>query len=503
MSKNAIDGCINLTAVLLTGHSGENEYTSNDFCASQVLGHFSSLPRVLSLRGVDKTTMKSLAEKDGEDLLHLDLAGPLSGHHVLGDFQAQSYPNLRVLSLRGHELVDAHFQRCTSTGHRFRVWSLDLRQNRLTDQILPNLIEQHFPKAHTDYGYVGLQSRHHELPPSYMQQDHRVQELQARACRVPSLRSDTSLGFAASLLANYPYTENGTAPIVDFSGLQLATGLTHLYLGGNYFTENGIYSLLRDSRTLQYLDVGALRNRGETAQLAAPWRISISTHGLGDVLKIENCPHLEHLRIHHSFITRLPTLLDDRGRWSPLPGSQCNVTEQSLPFDPSSTHRLRVLHLIGIPRRFHVDLVTQLTRFLAAAAKQEAVITKLQSQETGRRSIPMLPGLRVLRLEMLPVTCGDEACFTNSSYAEDGDAEAFHRASMADFSFFNEDEMNSNAQQLQDDNAASRKDKIVDVIQALKDWRRSQHVTQRWGGRLEVVHVDVADCDYFRYHELR
>jgi len=166
-------------------------------------------------------------------------------------------------------------------------------------------------------------------------------------------------------------------------------------------------------------------------------------------------------------------------------------------FDPLTNYRLRVLTLTGVPTKTHGVILTSLTNFLSKLAKQEAVLEEARRRPSNRRAPPLLPGLRILRLEFMPMA--PEQPTQWASVSGHRDADTFLAESAADFSFFDEQpkelqqpkvapslkELEPIKEEAREKDVKDDERLLLDVVEGLKKFR--EMTKEKWGGKLELV----------------
>ncbi|KAJ2903416.1 hypothetical protein MKZ38_009993 [Zalerion maritima] len=236
-----------------------------------------------------------------------------------------------------------------------------------------------------------------------------------------------------------------------------STGLTHLYLSGNLgLTCRGLERLLlAHPGTLQRLecDMLAFQPRGgETAILPpsvrflpvpATWprtaRI-LGVMGAAYAFRPAVCSDLRELRVHHSLVTQTPTLegisCSQLARLWLAENVIAPRVEMAYPggsWLPDMNSRTERLTLAYIPRRSSGRVIHTICRLVKMASEQEGSIRECESGK--RRGVPVLKGLRYLRLEFEPNPGGD----TSTVEEDDLDAGELLNLKEDEFSFF-EDE---------------------------------------------------------------
>jgi hypothetical protein len=408
----------------------------------------------------------------------------------LGDVRL---PNLRVLKLRGCGL---HFEevRMWLQDSAPYIWLLDVRDNYLDDRsveyLLRNLLMAPLPRPH--------QAPHDEPwdrfifgeTPRYTRT---VQE-EVRLDSVVPLRPSEKRPFLDCFLSHGGIYEVSDSDRIfhDVSNVLLRhTGLTHLFISGNQLSSSGLRSLLTDTNRFQVLDVGTTEHNVHHDPVEGSRSPGYRLLGIPDMRAIGGLSRgtstqMEILRVHHSLITLVPTMMSLRSLTdaftlagvkeaeniaaadeihipSDKPPSPTNPGASYGPFSPLDNFRLRELTLTSLPSKTYGITMERLVQFLEDCAAQEAIINEARASiHYGRRSPPLLSGLRVLRLELLPEDHVSQ--FSNLSISEDPDAENFHASSSNDFSFFdNHKTASSSARRDSEATTKSRKGKEGEV----------------------------------------
>ncbi|OBT70916.1 hypothetical protein VF21_10204 [Pseudogymnoascus sp. 05NY08] len=434
-------------------------------------------PLLLSLRNCQNISTILTPDDDAVDFLseviYLDIS-----HTALRDsYNHPTYPpsqlmlpSLRILKLRHVSLHDSDLRALLAASpHQLQLASLDVRDNRLTDGVIPDL-EQHLvwridPSSPVspaprlpNYGATEQENRYLESPPAYSERPRGEEEQQETFIRdSPHPPPDDPESFMQRA------RENG-----DMGDLMPYAGLTALYLSGNGFTSDAFLRLVRASDRVQVLDLDApFKETRYSASLPPPpaadeeqadgptHPVEIATHHLSLALS----PRLSTLRVHHALVTH------------PSPSS----------YAPDTNPHLTSLTLTCIAPLSPPSLLSSLKTFLLAAAAQERgiALARLDRGKGGRRGVKVRPGLRLLRLEV-----GGEG---GGSVSGDRDADAFAKAGEGDFSFFGNSEPEK-GDGGKEGKGEGGKEERVDVRAELRRWRGAEGGGERrWGGRLEVV----------------
>ncbi|KFX86398.1 hypothetical protein O988_09601, partial [Pseudogymnoascus sp. VKM F-3808] len=284
-------------------------------------------------------------------------------------------PSLRILKLQHVSLHDSDLRAILSASpHQLQLASLDVRDNKLTDSILPDL-EQHIawrlnPTSPTSppppfSATIAPQSIYIESPPAYSERPRAEEEHQETFIRdSPTPPPDTPDSFAA-----HARLHANAGDVMPYAGL------TALYLSGNAFTSDSLLRLLKASDRFQVLDLDTPFKEtrysaslpappgvdGGGAQVTPPHPVSSATH----LLSLALSPRICTLRLHHALVT------------------------QGAGYMPDTNPHLTSLTLTCIPPLSPPSLVLSLKAFLLAAATQERGIALARSGSTegGRRGV--------------------------------------------------------------------------------------------------------------------
>jgi hypothetical protein len=262
---------------------------------------------------------------------------------------------------------------------------------------------------------------------------------------------------------------------------------------------------MREGNRLQLLDVGAgLVPRLPTSPFGScnAYSAFLTTR----CLERSTGTCLENLRIHHSLVTQIPTVvrgslsagwnytsLWEAEKITPFLPSDISYHLFNPAFKPEMNYRLRNLTLTSIPTKSYGPTIYALSLFIRRLSDQESILTEARNAQpfsSSRTAPKLLPGLRSLRLEFLV----EEKVNLNEKGKGtwDRDADKFYQESERDFSFFGD---NTPVVPLRRrGNSVSVGEGVVfgpnlpramDVMEELKRFRRGY--TPRWGGKLELV----------------
>ncbi|KAJ6785926.1 hypothetical protein PWT90_01300 [Aphanocladium album] len=420
-------------------------------CSTQLPGSFFALPSL-------------------QKLVYLDVSN-LPGS-VAPLIQPSLLPDLRILKLAGRELDDATLIGLVGL-YRLRLWSLDLSNNRLTDGILQTLVERCFPPASlrssvhfqvegrlsgTEHGSLAhgafefieesesscdfsSPDRYQLDAPTYNAQPYFLhgQRQVFRSDGRSSLRSDSADG-ATHILSHQSIDYD-----VDDT-YRNSRGITHLDISHNHISAIGVEKLMRTSNgQIEHFVCDSMPFVPPRSSVLDFWPSRTSLHGIlgvAHVFRPVYSPNLRSLRIHHSFVTNIPSLVADGfSSFAKLYIAETSIRfriDEAYPqtFVPDMNPRLHSLTLTCVPRRSSGPLIERLLHFLKLLSSQERSIADANHYEKAAswRSPGMLRGLRHMRLEFEPDTLEKD-----TAAADDVDAEQLMNSGEKGFSFF-EDE---------------------------------------------------------------
>lgn len=335
--------------------------------------------------------------------------------------------SLAILKLRGLRLTDSRLKTLLESNYQ-NLWSLDLRDNLLTDKsterVISYMLRRRASPASLDWGEKW---QLYEFPPGQTR-DERLE--------LTLIRADD--------LSFIKYFSDDLEQEREDSPIFKKTGLTQLYISENKFTSTGIERIIAHSDRLQIFDAGMVRYTELKSHILSNITLYF-TRGIGTLLGRFTSPHLSNVRIHHSVVTNTPSLCNHEGnQYSPdhlataeAIGLDIEETKlgQSQRFDPLTNFNIHTLTLTGIPNKSYGPIIERLKMFLVACHEQERILESARaSVKNHRRAPPLLQGLRCLNLEFIKPSAGQVA--TLSSISGDADAETFNKASEGDFSFF-------------------------------------------------------------------
>ncbi|KAM6476911.1 hypothetical protein HDV62DRAFT_402349 [Trichoderma sp. SZMC 28011] len=437
--------------------------------------------RVLSLDNVNFGVLKLLQLPETlPDLVYLEVSGSSwPRHDRLIELQL---PRLRILKLRRCGLrSDKPLYLNVFDG---RLWSLDVSDNQLSDLSAAQFLSQlnftrrlRTPQHASTEGLVERWTefdRHTSilevhgssdvfLPGARYLVDAPAFTALANSQELPAVRSDGSVPVRQDTLDGVLRLLSRNDGIAATDHLPGSFGLTHLHLSGNQFSAAGIESLLRRSNgQIEHFDCDSMclfppsghfrvdeesgiRDSHPTYTGKLGIHESIRMYGfsgLSHVFRPVWCSNLRSLRIHHSFVTNIPTVSIpglgdiDRKYFAEkhiFPGLDWAY---SLAFLPDMNPRLQSLTLTCVPRQSFGPLVHKLTFFLRLLGLQEQALSIMNKAEASRpgRSVRFVSGLRYLTLEMESM---ENKPMEMSSPLE-LDAEELMTSGETPFSFFNE-----------------------------------------------------------------
>jgi Leucine-rich repeat (LRR) protein len=451
--KNAVKFLPNLNCILIDGHE--------DLDPSESLAEVGHQIQLLSMAGCPVSlSVKFINTLRG--IVYLDISYVLGSLRPL--FQDDELPELRVLKIQGKEVDDTTVENLTA---RFgtRLWSLDLSNNKLTDQALDSIgahclwpvdlrsdanfdVEGklEFGCTTPDFGtWIRIvesewsvsfshPNRHFVDAPLYDLHDTLPQEFVSKRLdgKFP-VKSDAADAVCRGLQGKDPYF-----PPASF---QASQGLTHLNVSGNRISSLGVMKLLSLSRgRLEQFSCDSMMLVPPLKEtMAAVWWPKTTklygfyaTHTIRPVLS----SNLRVVKLHHSVVTQIPTL-----ELEGLSSMAClHIAENSLlpraemafpePFVPDMNPRITSLTITQIPRRSSGPLINRLISFLKLLSAQERALFDLLS----RRGPSVLAGLRHFRLEF-----EQEAYEDGVSIAGEIDAEELLNSGDKGFSFFDDE----------------------------------------------------------------
>ncbi|TGO24852.1 hypothetical protein BPAE_0093g00130 [Botrytis paeoniae] len=430
-----------------------------------------------------------------KNLIYLDASETARSTNWRAMFTIQNLPKLRILKLRGLRLTDTMLPPIV-TNSRGQIWSLDLRDNLLTDNVIYPLIRGCFLGRLPDYKHGPLRATDDDLfedPPIYREVS---ESSDSSPTTITTLRPDSiheveSSRHGINILERRNNVEDN---------LLLVTGLTHLYISNNKLTALAPKILLASTNSLQVLDIGSTRPNPPIGAGSG-----IDTHAQEHsipYLSRKWQPRLEILRIHHSIVTHQPPTTKPYNKHShshshsdkaPTTITPPNISDPSQtppqdphpPFDPFSNPRLHTLTLTSLPRKSKssssTSLLPALQHFIRRLSVQELTIRNTQKNLTSRRAPLLYPGLRELILEFLPEARSADGGGGGASITDDQDADAYYKELARDFSFLGQEDVRAATGKEKQGNKGVHD---VDIVEELRKWRKSEVL--RWGGKLTI-----------------
>ncbi|RYP31296.1 hypothetical protein DL767_005809 [Monosporascus sp. MG133] len=328
-----------------------------------------------------------------------------------------------------------------------QLWSLNLSENKLTDGIIdddfltgcfsspPSRSNAHFekegklvlPRDLESRTYGPLQfieesefssafthpERYLADAPFYSMRADEIEYQEFPTIRVNGLgplQKDTAGAIKCELLDEALSAATAT-PLPLHSRLRFSgKGLTHLYLNQNRFTSSGIGRLLRSSTdSLEHFECDFCLHTHPLSQHSgnAVWPCVVGLIGSAYLFRPAISSNLRSLRVHHSLVTQVPTLIAEGLPVAAARRLAENAFYKNIrraypqAFTPDMNPRLSSLTLTNIPSRSIGPVVEQLVLFLKLMSAQQKAIRDARAVFSGHRQ-PLLSGFRCLRLEMEP-----------------------------------------------------------------------------------------------------
>ncbi|KAK3344625.1 hypothetical protein B0H65DRAFT_548415 [Neurospora tetraspora] len=378
----------------------------------------------------------------------------------------QGMHRLRILRATGHNMGDSGAAQIFHDLGR-RLWSLDLSNNRLTNRFLQNVVQSDKLRGRSQLGNrhedgscicfgrghhhelegslcssgMGLfihetpwtedlrlyhSRRYHEDSPGYVFRAN-PEDANAESREVRKRALDDSLDAVVKAICS----EKDVSSIHSLDICQLPLlGITHLYLNQNpmitaegfkLIIESGFEQLQRfECDSMLFITNGDMSRYNEYyhESRAVPSSVSgCKNQAISGILGLSHLfrpvfSNLQILRIHHSLVTNLPSLVgfDDLSAMEKIWFAETFLLPRAdlvfpNPFYPDMNPRLRSLTLTHIPRYSTGPLIERLKGLLKAAWFQEQTIAKLRAEYRrvqSRYQPPLLPGLRKIILEFDP-----------------------------------------------------------------------------------------------------
>ncbi|KAH7419551.1 hypothetical protein BKA64DRAFT_20312 [Cadophora sp. MPI-SDFR-AT-0126] len=436
-------------------------------------------PLLLSVSSSVLLDMSAVLEAEMfANLMYLDISATYHAPAAIASLSHYEFGNLRVLKMSNMRLTK--LPRFV-LGLGLRLWSLDVSQNLLTDidinALILNCIKpaisrpQPLPLPVADASFF-------DHPPEYTVHGDVFDDM-------PTRRPDSTSPFIEAML--------NTVDDV-YNSMYSHTGLTQLYISGNRLTSVGTRLLFNTTNRLQVLDLGAMQSDVEPWLMQAEHATIFHANGPG----LMPPSQLERIRVHHSFVTYVPTLtLGSGNHYHEAYIQQAEIfakgyaTDPTVSYDPLQNHRITHLILTHIPTKSYGILIDHLILLIRKVTRQYQDIERVRSAAVSHRRSPiLLPGLRLLRLEFIH---DDGRGGPSSSVSGDKDADTFLERSLGDFSFFGEGEVGESSAKTEKEKKKEEKkgkekekEKVLrDVVAELKAFREREE--PRWPGQLQLV----------------
>ncbi|KAH6608194.1 leucine rich repeat domain containing [Trichoderma cornu-damae] len=351
-------------------------------------------------------------------------------------------PALRILKLRRKGIDTAQFNALASI-IRHRLWSLDVSDNRMTDDALATFVCFLVPPTvlRSD-DHAQLEGTLKKTPlvtasygPFYILRDpiRSVPFLPRERYLVDAPpynpRSDAGTGVVRRLSrsdGSAPVrldTANGVLRLLARDNPAAATdhlpgsrGITHLHLSGNRFSTTALERMLRLSNgQLEHFDCASARLYPPPfCAQSVKMSKAVAMHGflgMPHIFRSVWAPNLRSLRIHHSLVTNIPTLeIQNHHAIECIYVAEAQMLprlDRAYPpyFSPDTNPRLESLTLTCIPRHSLGPLLRNLACFLRNLGRQERFLANMNKAEAARpgRPLRLLRGLRYLNLEIEPI----------------------------------------------------------------------------------------------------
>ncbi|PHH85879.1 hypothetical protein CDD83_11045 [Cordyceps sp. RAO-2017] len=457
----------NVHSVLLDGHADLNAGLLFGRRPSSASGGHRL--RMLSLAGCPHRLPNTFFSSPSlHSLVYLD-ASNLPGSVLPLLHSAAQLSDLRVLKLRQREIDDSTVG-ALAESFSFRLWSLDVSDNNMTDAAvdalcswcipasslrssahfavegrlvsLPHGTEEHGPfiliEESPSSGTFSHPERHFVDAPTYLVDAAGRPDLgqTPRSDGAAPILSDSAKS-AARMLSQHegrPEAEDYLRP----------RGVTHLHLSRNELSSFGLQKLLRlSSGQLEELDCGSMPLLPRCCRARDVWPAAAQLHGIlgaAHLFRPVFSSNLRVLRIHHSLVTHVPTLeADGLSTLARLYLAETSILDRverayGQAFVPDMNPRLTCLTLTRIPRRSSGPLTAKLIRFIDLLSVQERAIHAASCSQRWRQPGSLLQGLRRLELEFDP-----DPMEGGFSTAADAGAQELMDAGMPPLSFFRDE----------------------------------------------------------------
>ncbi|RYP68153.1 hypothetical protein DL770_008488 [Monosporascus sp. CRB-9-2] len=422
-------GTFKLTCLLIDGHPeldpSSLARTNSDARAP------ASLQLLDIARCPQELTPKLFNSAYFRELVYLDMSyipGSVKSA-VLLSLNSRFLPELRVLKVQGREM-DGTTARLLFRAFSHQLWSLNLSENKLTDGIIdddfltgcfsspPSRSNAHFEKEGKlvlprDVGsrtYGPLQFiEESEFSSAFTHPERYLADAPFYSMRADEMESQELPNVRADGLGPLQKDTAGAikCELLDeaLSAVTAAPLLLHSRL---HFS--GIGRLLRSSTdSLEHFECDFCLHTHPLSQHSgnAVWPRVVGLIGSAYLFRPAISSNLRSLRVHHSLVTQVPTLIAEG-----LPVAAARRLAESVfyrnirraypqAFTPDMNPRLSSLTLTNIPSRSIGPVVEQLLLFLKLMSAQQKAIKDARAIFSGHRQ-PLLSGLRYLRLEMEP-----------------------------------------------------------------------------------------------------
>ena len=451
---------------------------SNAYYYDNTCPQYSIKPLLLSVSSSVLLDMSAILEADMfANLMYLDISATYHAPAAIASLNNYEFSNLRVLKMSKMRLTKLP-RFVLALG--LRLWSLDVSNNLLTDNALDALILHCIKPAISRPEPLPLSvadAVFFDHPPEYTIRGDAQDDMPAR-------RPDSTTPFIEAMLSADDDVSN---PLYSH------TGLTHLYISSNRLTSVGTRLLLITTNRLQVLDLGAMQSDVDLRMMQVEH--ATMYHANGPVLMPPS--QLERIRVHHSFVTYVPTLtLGSVTHYHEAYIKEAEIFAEGYAWDPNvsyhplQNHRITHLILTHIPTKSYGILIDHLIAVIRKVTKQHQDIERVRSTTIQHRRSPvLLSGLRLLRLEFIH---DDGKGGPSSSVSGDKDADTFLERSLGDFSFFGEEEAGESSgrkekeEKEKKERKGKEKEKVLrDVVAELKAFREKEQ--PRWPGQLQLV----------------
>ncbi|KAK0128318.1 hypothetical protein ONS95_000293 [Cadophora gregata] len=458
----------------------------NAYFYDETYTRYNIKPLLLSVSSSVLLDMSAVLEADMfSNLMYLDISATYHAPAAIASLSNYEFGNLRIVKMSNMRLTKLP-RFVLALG--LRLWSLDVSENLLTDIDIDALILHCIKPAISRPDSLTPQvtdAAFFDHPPEYTLHGD-VQD------DIPARRPDSTTPFIEAMLNTDDDVSNP---------MYANTGLTQLYISSNRLTSVGTRLLLRTTNRLQVLDLGAMQSDVHPTMIHAEHATIFHTNGPN----LMPPSHLERIRIHHSFVTYVPTLtLGSSTHYHEAYIQQAEIFAQgytsdpNISYDPLQNHRITHLILTHIPTKSYGILIDHLIALIRKVTKQHQDIETVRAAATRHRRSPvLLPGLRLLRLEFIHDDGRGEMSSSYSSVSGDRDADTFLERSLGDFSFFGEGEGGDGGlaagkmkkekdKKVKGRGKEKEKEKVLrDVVAELKTFREKEQ--PRWSGQLQLV----------------